>query len=350
MFGTYRTYLAIAVMAHHLIGIPYVGHYAVHGFFILSGYLMTYIMHNNYGYTIRGVVMFSVNRVIRLYPAYWLIMVLTILLIFFYSENDVRAYRYIIFMPDSLWAWLQNITLIFPGFFPGSNLPRLSPPTWALTIEIFYYLIIALGASKSLKVTLFFLLASVVYMLTTCIAGLEHAYRYASIGAGALPFALGSLLYHLRSRVITAVEKYNKPRNIFFLFSFFWMNPALVFVLRYFFEINLEPYSYGMNYLLNFLIIGFLLTGRLPQISKKSDKILGDFSYPIYLMHWQVGFFSSMLFYDEAICGFSLRGIFIFLLAFVISVIISWVIIICIDRPIVSLRQNIRSNAVTVRE
>ena len=85
-------------------------------------------------------------------------------------------------------------------------IPQIMPPTWALTIEIFYYLIIALGASKSLKVTLFFLLASVVYMLTTCIAGLEHAYRYASIGAGVNSFALGSLLYHLRSRVITARE------------------------------------------------------------------------------------------------------------------------------------------------
>jgi peptidoglycan/LPS O-acetylase OafA/YrhL len=39
MFGTYRTLLALAVMASHLLKVPGIGGHAVHGFFILSGYL-----------------------------------------------------------------------------------------------------------------------------------------------------------------------------------------------------------------------------------------------------------------------------------------------------------------------
>lgn len=50
MFGTYRTLLAIMLIFLHLGGMPVIGSFAVFGFYILSGYLMTLIMQNNYGY------------------------------------------------------------------------------------------------------------------------------------------------------------------------------------------------------------------------------------------------------------------------------------------------------------
>lgn len=49
MFGTYRAFLALMVVALHLGGIPKIGAYAVFGFYCLSGYLMTLIMQTNYG-------------------------------------------------------------------------------------------------------------------------------------------------------------------------------------------------------------------------------------------------------------------------------------------------------------
>jgi len=55
MFGTYRIFLALMVVALHLGGIPKIGAYAVFGFYCLSGYLMTLIMQTNYGYTATGV-------------------------------------------------------------------------------------------------------------------------------------------------------------------------------------------------------------------------------------------------------------------------------------------------------
>ena len=51
MFGTYRTALAMMVVMLHYAKLAYIGNYAVFGFFALSGYLMTFIMHKNYGYT-----------------------------------------------------------------------------------------------------------------------------------------------------------------------------------------------------------------------------------------------------------------------------------------------------------
>ncbi|MFT5239279.1 MAG: peptidoglycan/LPS O-acetylase OafA/YrhL [Candidatus Promineifilaceae bacterium] len=71
MFGTYRALLAFMVVALHLGGVPIIGPYAVFGFYILSGYLMTTIMHTRYGYSPVGFLQYAVNRALRIYPAYW---------------------------------------------------------------------------------------------------------------------------------------------------------------------------------------------------------------------------------------------------------------------------------------
>ena len=72
MFGLLRTTFALMVMIYHLffVGFLSLGTYPVFGFYIISGYLMTVIMHNNYGYTWVGRYSFAVNRFLRLYPQY----------------------------------------------------------------------------------------------------------------------------------------------------------------------------------------------------------------------------------------------------------------------------------------
>lgn len=97
MFGTYRTFLALIVVVHHLISIPIIGHYAVHGFFILSGYLMTFVMNVSYGYSLRGIRAFSINRFLRLYPSYWVVLLLTLLSIAFFGESNAIKYREFVF-------------------------------------------------------------------------------------------------------------------------------------------------------------------------------------------------------------------------------------------------------------
>lgn len=70
MFGFYRVYLALLVVAHHLGGLTGLGSYAVFGFYMLSGYLMTFIMCRNYHHTTTGFLKYSLNRFLRIYPTY----------------------------------------------------------------------------------------------------------------------------------------------------------------------------------------------------------------------------------------------------------------------------------------
>jgi len=59
------------VVMQHLGNVSALGVYAVFGFYILSGYLMTLILHSGYGYSWSGVRRFALNRFLRIYPIYW---------------------------------------------------------------------------------------------------------------------------------------------------------------------------------------------------------------------------------------------------------------------------------------
>ena len=72
MFGCFRYLLALlAVVGHVQHAHAWAAHDAVFGFYTLSGFLMSRILHETYGLHSRGIARYFVNRALRLYPAYW---------------------------------------------------------------------------------------------------------------------------------------------------------------------------------------------------------------------------------------------------------------------------------------
>jgi len=346
LFGTYRTLLALAVAAHHLLSIPVLGHYAVHGFFILSGYLMTYIMHNSYGYSFSGVRSYAENRFLRLYPSYWVVLAITILIVVYWGEDQSKIYREFIYIPSGPIEWIQNITLIFTNLFPGSVYPRLSPPTWALTIELFFYVLIGIGLSRSRWLAIAWLISSLIYMIYTHLDGLGYGYRYSIIFAGSLPFSIGAVVYHYREKFCKIFKFSAHPVPIAIIFSLFLLNSFFGAITQHFkWNDSLFYLSFYFNYIINTIMVISLIKGKFPLISKKFDKAVGDYSYPIYLFHWQAGFMSTMLLWGEPIRGLNPEGFFSFILAIVISIFVSWIIIKFIDHPIQKLRTSIKNKA-----
>ena len=70
MFGTYRFLLACLVLVTHLAGVRCAGAYAVFGFYLLSGYLMTLVLNERYGFSPNGFGRYVANRALRIYPPY----------------------------------------------------------------------------------------------------------------------------------------------------------------------------------------------------------------------------------------------------------------------------------------
>lgn len=118
MFGTWRLILAFEVFVFHVVGIPVIGRYAVISFFVLSGFLMTAIMHQSYGYCAKGLGAFAANRALRLYPNMWFACLVTLLGIAWFGEAESYGFLKALSYPATWQEWAQNFSLIFASFKP----------------------------------------------------------------------------------------------------------------------------------------------------------------------------------------------------------------------------------------
>jgi peptidoglycan/LPS O-acetylase OafA/YrhL len=75
MIDVFHYILAVMVAQTHLwaLGAAWTGNIAVFAFYTLSGYLITRVLNERYGFTARGMATFLLNRVLRLWPAYLVI-------------------------------------------------------------------------------------------------------------------------------------------------------------------------------------------------------------------------------------------------------------------------------------
>lgn len=264
LFGLYRTLLALLVAISHLLAVPTLGTYAVHGFFILSGFLMTYVMQEKYGYTGTGRIVFAKARALRLYPSWFVVAIFAIVAIAVMGD-DAKVFRAKMYLPSSPSEWLQNATFLFLDWFPHRVEPRLSPATWALTTEIFYYALICLGISRCRSVTWAWFAAGAAYHLWA--DGME--YQYFHILSGSLPFSVGALIYHYKDELSFPVD-----------LSWGWaiLGAAVVFPLALF-----------EAFYVNMVVTSAFIVALLNCEQSSSDARLGEFSYHIYILHWPMG-------------------------------------------------------------
>ena len=346
MLGVLRTTLALMVMVYHLfVQLLPMGTYAVFGFYIISGYLMTLIMHESYGYTWFGRYSFAVNRFLRLYPQYWAAAILSVLLILNVGPEAVAHYRGSMVLPASYKGYISNLLMIFPSWYPNSVKPRLVPPTWALTVEIVFYVLICLGISKSfIRVKIWFLL-SIGYVVVTFIAGLPSNNRYFPAAAASLPFSIGSGVFFMSkdSRIYDLYLKLKVSSAALFILM---IAHCLVWVVLSKRRIGgLVEIGFYMNIVIcTVLVYSVVSGGKIGKINQSIDKFIGDFSYPIYLLHWQSGLLASLAIFGEGLHGFSIRGFISLAVSIPIVCMLSFASMLVIDKPIQRIRAKIKTN------
>lgn len=336
MFGIYRTLLALMVVSQHLAGIHVLGAYAVFGFYILSGYLMTSILHKNYGYSYAGIRSYGLNRFLRIYPMYWISILCSVLLIFVLGKEYVVAYHEAMFIPQNGYEYFKNIFL----FFPVVESPRLTPSAWALTVELCFYILIGLGLSKTRVMVLGWLGLSIVYHIAANILNWGWENIYFSIPAASLPFALGAFLFHYNSHLLNWLRLESKvvlnilPLAIFALIIANWYLGAVT------------GYSRSLCFYINCLLCVFMVLllsvkAALAFIPKKFDKWVGDLSYPIYVIHYQVGLI-VMAFFNEMDMGYKRPDAHILLLSIPVVILVAWLLVIFVEKPVERIRSKIR--------
>jgi len=335
VFGTYRALLAILVVVLHYAKVNFIGQYAVFGFFALSGYLMTFIMQNNYGYSPRGIVAYAINRFLRIYPLYWFSCVVAAMLLLLLGPAYTTQVNGLFAFPDTTVGWVRNIFLYLE--FNGPN--TLIGPAWALTIELFFYMCIGIGLSRSRKITLVWFLLSVVYTGYMIVSGADFIQRYATLGAASLPFATGALIYHSRGDL-----KVRFP----FLFNLAYV-PALLFSLLLINHAVMlkSGLAASLGFYSNFAICALMVISLMERkelflISRSLDNALGDLSYPMYLIHYPLGFLFLYI-YRQAGFEFTTTGPVTFLLFFPPLLAVSWGMAVGIERRVEVLRSAVKT-------
>ena len=335
MFGTYRALLAILVVVLHYVRLNFIGQYAVFGFFVLSGYLMTFIMQNNYGYSLRGIVGYAVNRFLRIYPLYWFSCAVAALILLILGPLHTTRLNGFYAFPETSMGWMRNIFL----FLEFNGPTTFIGPAWALTVELFFYLCIGLGLSRSGKTTLAWFVLSVAYTGYMVVTGADFVQRYATLGAASLPFATGALIYHWRDELKVRLPLlFTAGYAPAALFCLLLLNHAVMLLAGL-----AGSYGFYSNYMICALLV-ISLIGRkaLPFIPHKLDNALGELSYPMYLIHYPLGFLFLYI-YRYAGLEFTAPGPVAFLLFFPPLLVVSWAMAAGIERRVETLRTAVKT-------
>ena len=172
--GTIRTILAISVLVAHTNvydNLLFVGaRNAVQIFYIISGFLISYILIEKKTYSI--IYNFYQNRLLRLFPIYLIILVLTFL---WYLNSNTTFFNYWLNLAtfEKILSVFSNIFIVFQDYFhfipiqngeiqfSGHSEKMMSQSilvgqSWTLGLEIVFYLIapFVLGNKKILYVLL----------------------------------------------------------------------------------------------------------------------------------------------------------------------------------------------------
>jgi len=320
VFGIYRYGLAFCVAISHLWGGMIAGPaaYAVWGFYCLSGYLMTLILNEKYGFTPRGLTRFAVNRALRIYPAYYVICMGMFLLFTFVPETSAKFLPNLR-MPTTAEGWRYSLLLMTA---PDGN--ELLHGSMALRVELWFYVAIALGLGRSRWTARVWFAASVVYTFWLLARRTPFPERYVFIPACSLAFSFGCLIYHVRDQLPVI----KTPWAALSAAGLWWLHVWLTQ------NIPGGPLVFGLYSSL--LFSGFAMVtlmrldpGELPAWMGKLDRHAGNLSYPMYLCHWGVGIAITWLFPGTTRTSFS-----VFLIGFPVVNIVSYLIYRHVERPL----------------
>jgi peptidoglycan/LPS O-acetylase OafA/YrhL len=347
--GILRFLFAISVVGAHtwpgtmlFVG----GRNAVQCFFIISGFIITFILVDSKKYTISQ---FYASRLIRLFPTYFFILISTFLLYKFSGfTSDISANFINVFSNLSINAKLllilSNITLLgqdiimfmslkngelgFTSNFNNSDLllyhGLLVPQAWTISLEIYFYLLAPLIVKRYIYL-LSILFLSVIcrfYLFKEGLA-LQDPWIYRFFPAELFFFLMGSISYLIIYKKIVIRSK--------ILFNIKTSTILVLILLFYCIFYSYIPFKEIIKTFLLFILLIFIVPFSYIFNNKfKYDMIIGELSYPIYISHFMVMFLISLLQIQNSYI-YSMVTIFV-------TILLSILIMLLIESPLKSFK------------
>jgi peptidoglycan/LPS O-acetylase OafA/YrhL len=300
--GFLRFLLALSVVIFHaypIFGFHLInGILAVYAFFVISGFYMSLILHKKYVGKNNSYFLFISNRFLRIYPVYWVgfftLLGASIIKFFFIPGSDVafnQLLNYYSHLPSGLAVTtftgdiLRNISLIVTTDYlyinPKAPVHLLIQQAWTLQVELLFYLVAPFIFKRGYRrLLLAILIIGIVHIVIIFfhIASLNNLLWM--LFDNSIYFLLGGVSYMIYLKVITV----HIPKKLLVLLYCLF----IFFVGTY----NTSPYlpGFGLDGVLGtsiFVTITMLMIPFAFLLSQKNnfDHLLGELSYPIYIIH-----------------------------------------------------------------
>lgn len=310
--GTLRTLLAISVVVGHSYqsGMVFVGgRNAVQLFYIISGFLISYVLVENKSYKNPG--SFYINRYLRLYPIYFTVAILSLIFTlishssFFELYNraplsaDVLLIFSNIFLFGQDWVMfsgIENGQLAFAADFRQSEVALyeglIIPQAWTLGVELAFYVVapFILPRRKLIWTLLVLSLAIRAYLVFKGIA-LKDPWTYRFFPTELALFLIGALSHQILMPfyIKAAGDKIILLSKLTSMLMVLYLICYSMIPLK---EIIKAPIMF--TFFIMFLPFAFIF-----QNQSGLDKRIGELSYPIYIGHmlviWAVVSFSAKI-------------------------------------------------------
>ena len=292
-------------------------------FFVLSGFSIAHSLTKK-----PEIFPFYKRRLIRLYPPYILALIyaaLVFLLVSTFTPNVFNGYEISVF--DNVEYVVLNLF-----YFPKGS---LIDQFWSLTHEVIFYIILPLCFVKRLRMYLF--ISTVLY-----VAG--WIYNWNGLAGSTIPtqflfdynfyFAAGILIY----------KNYDKAVDFFsFKIKYFLVLSILIFGLSVIIKFKLGDDNKVTPLLFCYLSILMLVNFLKYSISNVVFRFLGNLSYTIYITHIASIYLFILLMNEFGIFYGRTTDIpFIWILAVIFSLLLSWPIYLLAENPTKKLLNKLR--------
>lgn len=298
-------------------------------FFVLSGFLITYLILSEIELNGKlDVKAFYIRRALRIWPLYYAVL-LFVFLIFPFLQHQLHIYQETCARPSFYFVFLSNFDLINIAKNCLSQGTMQSGVTWSVAIEEQFYLIWPLLFLLIPKVYykysfyLVILIAVVFRIMNYSDTTLIYFHTLGVVG----DLALGALVayYSLNSKRFLSFFEELRPVTIYFIYTL-----GVVFLLLGEYYIK-TSYYIALARFVNIIFFGFLLahqnfskTDTLKLSHLKFFSKWGKYTYGLYLLHPVASIIGTIIFkqvYSGAESFFSLlcRGLLIFAITLIIS-------------------------------
>lgn len=239
----------------------------VKSFFIISGYLMVFILDKKYlntNFSFNGIYNFYLKRFLKIYPLHFLILLLWIIADLIIGKFNLNNFH------------IENVFIFGSEHIEPSQL--LNPPIWSLSLELKFYLIVPFIFyfyklfGLNFLISLFF-----IFLLIFCFDYLNSGFykTYYDFFDNLYLFIGGIIIYII-------------SKNIDYSFSFFNIAVFIIYFLLFLLNV-LFDFSEILAIFLTFIMVDFFVKIKIGYFFVKIDKLLGDISYIIFLVHVFVG-------------------------------------------------------------